>query len=90
MIQFSGVQMTSIADFNIFELTKTIPLLFLFFIDFAIAYPWRYSPQWQLFVLSIPVKCLVGLASLTIYLIALFQFMEKEIVYFGDIIRVFL
>ncbi|NOH35998.1 type III secretion system export apparatus subunit SctT [Vibrio chagasii] len=69
----------------------TSPLVVLMlFIEFAMALLGLYSPQMQVFVLSIPVKCLVGLASLTIYLIVLFQFMEKEIVYFGDIIRVFL
>ena len=69
----------------------TSPLVVLMlFIEFAMALLGLYSPHMQVFVLSIPVKCLVGLASLAIYLVVLFQFMEKEIVYFGDVIKVFL
>lgn len=64
-------------------------IVVMLFIEFAMALLGLYSPQMQVFVLSIPVKCLVGMAMLTTYLSVLFRFMEQDIEYFGDLLRFF-
>lgn len=69
----------------------TAPLVVtMLFIEFAMALLGLYSPQMQVVVLSVPVKCLVGMAMLTIYLSVLFRFMAQDIEYFGDLLRLFL
>ncbi|EEX34250.1 type III secretion protein SpaR [Vibrio coralliilyticus ATCC BAA-450] len=64
-------------------------IVVMLFIEFAMALLGLYSPQMQVFVLSIPIKCLVGMAMLTIYLSVLLRFMEQDMEYFGDLLRLF-
>ncbi|MZI96034.1 EscT/YscT/HrcT family type III secretion system export apparatus protein [Vibrio sp. CAIM 722] len=47
----------------------------LLFIEFGLAILSLYSPQLQVFILSMPIKCLVGLMFIVMYMPNLFDFM---------------
>lgn len=61
----------------------------LLFIEFTMALLGLYSPQMQVFILSMPVKCLVGLTILVLYLTTLFGFMGEELTMLGENILLF-
>ena len=50
----------------------------LLFIEFGLAILSLYSPQLQVFILSMPIKCLVGLFFIILYMPNLFHFMATS------------
>lgn len=62
-------------------------VLILMLMDLVIGFISIFSPQLQATILTIPVKCLVGLLVLVIYLPALTYLMEQEIYKIKDLIN---